>query len=100
MSDGTPGGVWSSGNDLTATIGSTTGILTGASSGTVLVSYTLGSGCMAVSSIIVNPVSPINGPGSVCQGQSIILSDTTEGGTWSSSNTTIATVTATGDSTD
>ncbi len=97
LSDITPGGLWTSTNPTIATIGSTSGILTGASSGTVLVSYTLGSGCSALTTIIVNPVSPINGPSAVCVGQRILLSDTTAGGVWSSSNLTVATVARTGD---
>ncbi len=99
LADAVPGGVWSTGNTAIATIGSGTGILTGVSSGTVLVYYTLGSGCMAMASVIVNPNSPINGPSVVCERQSITLSDTTEGGVWSSTNLAAATITPTGDTT-
>ena len=86
FSDGVSGGLWTSGNPLVATITGTgsTGTVTGISSGTVLMFYTLGTGCQSIKSIIINPVSPIDGPPSVCVGQSIILSDTTAGGVWAS----------------
>ena len=96
LSDLTLGGIWTSGNTSIATIDSSSGFVTGRSSGTVLISYTVGSGCMAIGSIIVNPVSAVNGPSMVCAGQSITVSDSTEGGTWSSSST-VATVVYSGD---
>ncbi len=34
--------------------------------------------------------SPISGPGTVCQGSSVVLSDPTTGGTWTSSNPIVA----------
>ena len=99
MYDITPGGTWASSNPSIGSIDPLTGNLGGLSSGTVLVYYTLGTGCGTVTSIIINPVSPIAGPSTVCQGQSVTLSDTTLRGTWSSSNVLIATTTTTGDST-
>ncbi len=95
LSDATTGGVWATGDPTVATIVSGTGVITGVSSGTVLVSYTMGSGCRVISSVIVNPVSPIVGPSTVCQFMSITLSDTTMGGTWSSRTPAIATATTT-----
>lgn len=99
MFDATPGGTWTSGNPSVGSIDPLTGNLGGLASGTILVSYTLGTGCGTVTSIIVNPVSPIAGPSTVCQGQTVTLSDTTLRGTWSSSNILVATATTTGDST-
>lgn len=89
----TPGGVWVSADPTIGSIGSTTGIVSGISSGTVLVSYTLSSGCSALATVIVNPVSPILGDSIVCVGQTLTLTDTTEGGAWSTSNPFIATAT-------
>src|ERR1019366_7820103 len=51
---------------------------------------------MAITIGAVLTVSPISGPGNVCIGSTIPLTDATSGGTWSSSNTAIATVDATG----
>jgi len=41
-------------------------------------------------------VAAINGTGSICAGSTVRFTDATSGGTWSSSNTSVATVTATG----
>ncbi len=93
LSDGTPGGTWSSSNTSVATVsgaGMVTGIGTG---GTANISYTI-SGCTATLTVTVNSAtpSPISGAATVCTGQTITLSDATPGGTWSSSNTAFATV--------
>jgi hypothetical protein len=46
--------------------------------------------------VTVNPLPPpISGPGSVCVGNTITLTDSIAGGTWSSSNTSIAIIGAT-----
>ena len=47
-----------------------------------MVSYTLGSGCRVVSSVVVNPLTPITGIDLRCVGQTTNLSDNTIGGTW------------------
>ncbi len=92
LSNGTPGGVWASGNKYIAVVGGTSGAVTAFGSGTVLISYTLSSGCAAITTIIINPVSGIIGSHTVCSGSSITLIDTTLGGKWSSGSTAIATV--------
>ena len=99
LADAVPGGIWYSGNPGIGAIGSTTGVVSGISSGTVLISYALGTGCMVYYTVIVNPLSPITGPSTVCERQRITLTDTTEGGTWTSSNPAVATVVVSGDST-
>ena len=94
LSDATPGGVWSAGNGH-ATVGATSGIVTGVSAGLDPITYTLSStGCYIFTNILVNPLSPIIlQTNNVCVGTQIYLSDATSGGTWTSSTTTIATVT-------
>jgi len=88
LTDGTPGGVWSSSNPSVASVGSSTGVVTGIAAGTVTITYSLGGGCLVTTTITVNPLpAPITGPNSVCAGNSITLSDGTPGGTWSSSGT-------------
>jgi sugar lactone lactonase YvrE len=52
------GGTWSSSNTAVATIGETTGILTGVSTGTTIIDYTYGSGCSATKTVTVNPPPP------------------------------------------
>ena len=92
LSNGTPGGVWASGNKYIAVVGGTSGAVTAFGSGTVLISYTLSSGCAAITTIIINPVSGIIGSHTVCSGSSITLIDTTLGGKWSSGSSAIAIV--------
>ena len=70
LTDGTPGGAWSSGNTAVATV-SGAGIITGVAAGTVIISYTTISGCGAMSAtkiinIINTPViNTIAGTGTV-----------------------------------
>ncbi len=90
LSNGSPGGIWSSASTTIATINPVTGSFTGMASGTVIISYTLGSGCSVFTTIIVNPTSPITGSSIVCVGQSIALMDTTLGGTWSCTSKTVS----------
>ncbi len=96
--DTTAGGVWTSSNATVATI-SATGVVTGVSVGTVTFTYTVANsfGCdtfvTATRTVTGGPVvSPISGMSSVCQGLIIHLSDSTAGGSWSTSNSAVATV--------
>jgi len=91
LSDGTAGGIWTSGNTLIATVGSSSGIVTGMSQGTTTITYTLGSGCIEKIIVTVNPLGPINGSTNLCQGQTSTFTDAVAG-TWSSSNTSIVTI--------
>lgn len=56
LSDATPGGNWSSSNPALATVGATTGIVTGAGAGLLLISYTLPTGCSAFSRVEIDPL--------------------------------------------
>ncbi len=86
LTDGTPGGTWSSSNPSIASIGASTGIVSGVAVGVVNITYSLGS-CFATKSVTVNasPAS-ISGPSAVCVGSTITLTDATSGGSWSSSS--------------
>lgn len=96
-----PAGTWSVINSAVATI-SGTGVVGGALADTTTVRYSVTTVCgtaVATHLIIVNPLpnaGAITGPDSVCYGTSISLSASIAGGTWSSSNATIASVNATG----
>jgi uncharacterized protein YjdB len=93
LSDATAGGTWSSTVTTVATIGST-GIVRGVAAGTTVISYTNGT-CAATKMVSVNSApGAISGSSSVCEGQTISLTDAVTGGTWSSSNTNKATVDA------
>ena len=91
LSDAPAGGTWSSGSAGVATIGISSGIVTGVSAGTTSIVYTTAAGCTATTTVTVNPTAPITGTTTVCEGTIVTLSNTITGGTWSSSNTTIAT---------
>src|SRR6185436_17668622 len=45
---------------------------------------------------IGSAIGPITGAGTVCAGTTLSLADTTSGGTWSSSNTSIGTINSSG----
>jgi len=93
LTDGTPGGTWSSSNTSLATIGAGSGIATGITAGTPTITYTLaGTGCRATTPLIVNPQpGAITGGSSTCVGAALTLSDA-GGGTWTSSNLSVATI--------
>lgn len=94
--DSTAGGSWSSSNTAVATVGATTGAVRGISGGTVTITYTTSSGCSATFTMTINPrpiVSPITGVDTICIGATTVLSDSTDGGVWSTTYTTITTVT-------
>ncbi len=95
--DATTGGIWLSSSTSIATIGSSTGVVTGVSAGICTITYYL-SGCMATKTFTVtgtSSISAISGPTAVCVGSTITLTDATTGGSWSSSNTSVATINAT-----
>ena len=95
LNDSVAGGIWTS-HDISIVIaGSATGMVTGVGTGTTYVTYTLPTGCIAVTSVTVSPMpAPITGPGSVCVGSSITFSDTAIGGPWSSGSPLVATIAA------
>ncbi len=101
LSDGTAPGTWTSSAPGVATIGSTgaaTGSLHGTMAGTTIVTYTLSStGCIATTTVTVNALpAAITGSATVCVGMSDTLSEATTGGNWTSSNTSVATISSTG----
>ena len=96
LSDGTAGGAWS-GTNAHAGIDAA-GNVTGLTAGTVGVTYTSGTGCIRVSNITVNQAAaPISGNLTVCAGYRTTLSDAvTPGVSWTSGNTSVATIAASG----
>ncbi len=93
LSNSLSGGTWSSSATGIATVNPTTGVVTGNSVGSCTISYTT-SGCSpATSSFTVNgSPAAITGFTGICVGGTSTLSDATTGGTWSSSNTSVASV--------
>lgn len=86
------GGTWSSSNTAVATI-TNAGVVTGVSAGTVTLTFTNSTtGCVNTMSFTVTALPVIGGSTSVCQGLTANVTPAT-GGTWSSSNTAVATIT-------
>jgi len=87
----TSGGTWTSTPTSVATVGSTTGVVTATTAGGMTLSYTLTTGCRKTKAITVNTLpGAITGSTTVAQGGSTLLNSSTTGGTWVSSNTTVA----------
>ena len=95
LTDATPGGTWSSAATTTATI-SAYGVVTGVATGTDVITYTL-LGCTKTTTINVNPLpAVITGIQTACMGTVTPLTDATAGGTWSTANSSVATVDGSG----
>jgi GEVED domain/Secretion system C-terminal sorting domain/Bacterial Ig-like domain (group 2) len=95
------GGTWVSGATGVATVGSSSGIVGGVAVGTANITYTAPTGCTAVYALTVNnsgPASISGGTSAICAGSVTTLTESTTGGTWISSNATIATIPSTGTS--
>ncbi len=94
LSNTTTGGTWSASN-ATATV-SSTGSVTGVTPGVDTIIYSVTNSCgtaTATRAIVINAApdaGTITGPASVCVGQTIVLSNTATGGTWSATNTNAA----------
>ncbi len=86
-------GTFTSSNNSIATVHATTGKVHGISAGVDTIYYTLPTGCSAYYVITVNPLPGfIAGPDSVCQLDSITLTNVVPGGVWTSSNGAVATI--------
>ena len=95
LTDLTGGGIWSSSNTSAATV-SVTGVVYGVATGSTTISYSQGGCTTTVAFTVGAAISPVTGPSAYCVGSTGTLSDGTGGGTWSTSNTGIATVTPSG----
>ncbi len=96
LTDATGGGIWSSSNASIASVSSS--IVSGVTTGTATISYTVTNGCGSISAlhpVTVNPLpnaGTITGATYVCESSNITLSDGITGGTWSSSQSSIASI--------
>lgn len=99
LTNSSPGGTWSSSN-ANASVGST-GIVTGVSPGTSVITYNVTNGCgtaIDTHPITINPApdaDTILGPTTLCEGSSTYLYDAAPGGVWVSATGRIS-VTTTG----
>ncbi len=95
LSDALPGGYWVSADESIVTVDSFGGV-TGVGTGTTFIGYVVVNMCgrgYAIDTItVVPPTPPITGVAAVCSGSTTTLANIVPGGTWSSSNTDVATV--------
>jgi len=90
------GGSWVSSNTAVATADAT-GTITGVAAGTATITYTSDAGCFVLDTVTVYPiVGPILGTKTICKEDTAILRNAIPGGVWSSSSTSIATISTTG----
>ncbi len=90
------GGTWGTGNATIASI-NTTGLLISTGIGSTIATYVNGCGTAATLAVNVEPMpTAMVGAGSICSGYNTAFTEAIAGGTWSSSNTGIATVSPTG----
>ncbi len=97
LSNPVSGGLWSSQTASQATVGSTTGIVSGLNAGTPNITYTQGT-CFVIKQLTVNtqPAAIGGGASSICQLATTTFTDVNGGGVWTSGNTAIATIGSTG----
>ncbi len=101
LTDATTGGTWASGSTGVATV-STTGVVYGIAAGTAVISYSVTNACgtatstRAITVSAPTTVAAITGTFNLCPGSSSTLADATTGGVWSTTNASIASVSATG----
>lgn len=89
---------WTSSNTAVATVNST-GVVTGVSGGSAVITYRNTNGCTQSVTFTVNPLPTIGGALSACIGSSSSLTGSASPDAttpWTSSNTTIATISSTG----
>lgn len=97
LADPTPGGRWASLNPGVATIGATTGTVSGIFGDTTTMTYTIAPGCQVHTVVTIDPLpSAIIGKDTLCPGVKDTLHNATPGGTWSSLTSAVALVDSNG----
>ncbi len=102
LSDLTTGGVWSCSSVGVATVSGSTGVVTGISAGTAIISYSVTGICgvayNTTTITVINTTSHgyISGASTVYVTGTTPLYETVTGGTWSSSNPGVATISTAG----
>jgi uncharacterized protein YjdB len=86
LTDASVGGTWTSSNAAIASVNPATGVVTGVSAGTVIITYRVGALYTIAPFVVIAPLPAITGPSTVCTGGYITLSDATAGGVWSTTS--------------
>ncbi|MES2703171.1 MAG: Ig-like domain-containing protein [Bacteroidota bacterium] len=93
LSNAVSGGVWSCSNDAVADVNPLSGVVSGVSSGTVNITYTMPGSCNRNMPFTVMAAPPaISGTAQVCTGSAITLSNSVAGGKWSCSPASYASI--------
>ncbi len=96
LSNVVSGGGWSGGSAAVATVAGD-GTVSAISAGTVMLTYTLPTGCKATTQVSVHPTPALlSGTAQACEGFTSVLSSTDAAGSWTSANTAVAQVDASG----
>jgi uncharacterized protein YjdB len=91
--NGITGGTWSSSDATVASVGASTGLVSGINAGSARITYVLSSGCSATQMVSVSPApSVITGASVVCAGSTENLINAVSGGIWTTGSPTVATV--------
>lgn len=97
LADAIAGGSWTSGNLSVVTVDPVSGVITGIAAGTTTITYINPFGCLVTTPVVITTVpAVITGPGYVCAGSTITLSDATPGGTWYAATSPVASVSLSG----
>lgn len=97
LANATTGGTWYSSSVSVADVDATTGVVTGVAAGVTNITYRVSPGCFAVTAVTVDAVpDTIAGGANACEGKTKLLTDATTGGTWSSSNTAVGSISTSG----
>ena len=96
LSDAATGGTWTSSTPAVGTVGTSSGIVTGLTVGTSVITYVVGCGTVTATVTVNAAVLGITGTPVVCTGSTTALTDAATGGTWTSSTPTVGTVDGSG----
>ncbi|WP_345077111.1 Ig-like domain-containing protein, partial [Nemorincola caseinilytica] len=81
------GSLWSSSATAKATVNNASGLVTGVSTGSAIITYMVNPTCYVTHTVNVNTTpTPITGVAAVCENATTTLANTVAGGTWSSSS--------------
>jgi uncharacterized protein YjdB len=87
------GGTWSSSNVALATVGSATGVITGVSAGTPVITYFTAPTCYKTRPVTVSGgAGAISGNNPLCLGSTRVLTPPLTGSSWSSATPAVATI--------
>ncbi len=100
LTNDSTGGTWSSSNSAIAAVDAITGVVSGVGIGNATISYLFSNSCGSDTAVldvnITDVPGTITGVNTLAAGQMTTLSESVTGGIWSSSDGSVATVSATG----